>query len=760
MPTSLYKKADYSVERLIDEIDTGEIGLPDIQRPFVWTAAKVRDLLDSMYRGFPVGYLLFWANAGVGGVRYIGDSGKQSPPRLLIVDGQQRLTSLYAVLRGVPIINEDYEQVRIRIAFRPRDGHFAVADAAVEADPEFISNVSRLWVPGARRAVQRTFFERVSAARDLSDEERDRLEDALEELYGIKDYPFTAMELSAQATEEQVAEVFVRINSQGATLNQDDFILTLMSVFWEDGRRQLEAFSRDSRRPTVGQASAFNHFIQPDPGQLLRVSVAFGFKRGALRHVYSLLRGRDLQTGQYSSERRDEQFETLREAQQDVLDLTNWHEFLKVLIRGGFRSGQMITSTNAVLYSYAFFLIGRRDYGVDSYRLRQIIARWFFAAALTGRYTSSPESRVEQDLRRLPDPQRGADAFVATLDAMIEQVLTPDFWRITLPSSLATSSPRSPELFAYYAALILLDARVLFSHLRISELFDPSVHGRRSAIERHHLFPRAYLARIGVVSLRDYNQIANFALVEWPDNNAISDRAPADYFPSFFGRLDGKGQEDARFLHALPPGWEQMEYSDFLEARRRLIADVVRQGYLRLRGEEEPAEPDISALIAEGEGQSLEFKSTARVNLHTGERDPKMEWVIVKTIAGFANASGGTLLIGVDDSGAALGLADDLKVMGRKQDVDGYELWLRDLLVQALGQVPAASIAVSFPELAGVQICRIDVPSAGQPVFANQPKVPKTDDFYLRLGNSTRQLTGRELLDHLREESLPERRRS
>src|ERR1700728_1173554 len=105
MAASLYKKADYSVERLIDEIDTGEIGLPDIQRPFVWTAAKVRDLLDSMYRGFPVGYLLFWANAGVSGARQIGERAKQSPPRLLIVDGQQRLTSLYVVLRGVPVIN-------------------------------------------------------------------------------------------------------------------------------------------------------------------------------------------------------------------------------------------------------------------------------------------------------------------------------------------------------------------------------------------------------------------------------------------------------------------------------------------------------------------------------------------------------------------------------------------------------------------------------------------------------------------------------
>jgi len=382
------------------------------------------------------------------------------------------------------------------------------------------------------------------------------------------------------------------------------------------------------------------------------------------------------------------------------------------------------------------------------------MARWVFAAALTGRYTGSPESRVEQDLARLPDLAGGPDAFVEALDGMIDQVLTPDFWRITLPGRLATSSARSPELFAYYASLILLDSRVLFSHLRVSELFDPAVRAKRASLERHHLFPRAYLATIGVRDQRDYNQIANFALVEWPDNSMISDQSPAVYFPPLIERLGGKGVEDARVLHALPPGWEHMEYEPFLEARRKLIADVVRRGFLHLRGDDELVEPDLAALVAEGESQALEFKSTARVNLHTGERDAKMEWVVVKTVAGFANASGGSLLIGIDDDGTSLGLDGDMKTMGRKQDADGYELWLRDLLEQALGRVTAAGISVTFPELDGVSVCRVDVPAAGQPVFANQPKAPRTDEFFLRSGNSTRPLTGRELLDHLNERPL------
>ena len=748
MASTLFKEVNYNAGRLIDEIETGEIGLPDIQRPFVWSQTKVRNLFDSMYRGFPVGYLLFWSNAGVG-ARQIGAGGnKQSPPRLLIVDGQQRLTSLYSVLRGQPVLDDDYKEVRLRIAFRPRDAQFSVTDPAIEKDPEFLPDISVLWRPGQRRQVERDFIDRLGKTREMTRDDEDRLTEALDRLYDLQHYPFTAMELSASVDEEQVAEVFVRINSEGVTLNQDDFILTLMSVFWEDGRKDLERFSREARKPTTGTASPFNRFIEPEPGQLLRVSVALGFRRGALRNVYSLLRGRDLQTHQFAEDRRDAQFAILKDAQEFTLNLTNWHEFLKVLIRAGFRSGQMITSQNALLYAYAFFLIGRRDYGVDPYRLREVIARWFFMAALTGRYTSSPESRVEQDLNRLPD-ERDADAFVKALDGIVDQTLTRDYWQIALPNALATSAPRSPELYGYYASLTLLEARVLFSHLRVAELFDPAVHAKKSALERHHLFPRAYLAKTGRTGRRVYNQIANMALLEWPDNLKISDKAPSDYFPTLMERLKPAEAENARFWHALPGGWEQMEYEQFLVARRRLMADVVRAGFERLRRDVDEPPIDLKTLVAEGEGPALEFKSSARYNLHTKQRDDEMEWTIVKSVAGFANLGGGTLLVGINDAGEAVGLANDLKLLGKKQDHDGYELWLRDLLEHTLGKVTAASIVISFPLLDDMPVCRVDVPAAGQPVFANRPKAEKSDEFYLRSGNSTRKLTPQEVLDYL-----------
>lgn len=588
MKATLFKEVNYSLAKLIEDIDVGEIGLPDIQRPFVWTKAKVRDLFDSMYSGFPVGYLLFWANAGANGARQIGADGKQSVPRLLIVDGQQRLTSLYAVLKGIAVVDEDFRTERIKIAFRPRDQLFAVPDAAVERDPEFIPDISQLWIgPLNRNRFVRVFLDRLSDSRQLTEEEEDRLTDAIDQLYDLQSYPFTALELSSAIDEEKVAEVFVRINSKGVSLNQADFILTLMSVWWDEGRKELEAFSRDSRLPSTAEPSPFNHFIQPHPDQMLRVAIGLGFRRGQLRAVYSLLRGRDPEAGENSPQQRNAQFEQLQRAQAYTLDLTNWHEFLKVLIRAGFRGSGMITGENALLYAYVIFLIGKRDFQVPHETLRDVIARWFFMAALTGRYSSSPESQVESDLARL----RGlttAEEFTTALDQIVSDTLTADFWEITLPNALATSAARSPSLYAYYAALNLLDARVLLSTMRVHQLFDPALKAKKTALERHHLFPKAFLQSQGIESLKDVNQIANFALLEWPKNIAIAAEDPATYWPAYSQSLGQAELEQMHFWHALPRDWHTMAYEDFLSARRRLLADVVKAGFQCLRDTIDP----------------------------------------------------------------------------------------------------------------------------------------------------------------------------
>lgn len=583
MSAILFKHVNYDLGTLMKFIELGEIGLPDIQRPFVWSNTKVRDLFDSIYRGYPVGYLLFW-QSGVDDVnpRAIGADNKQKPPKLLIVDGQQRLTALYAVIKGIPVVRENYATENIHIAFNPLEGRFEVVDAAIRRDPAFIPDISAVWSSDSDLfSLTNDFIARLQESRELSGDEVKRIQQAIMHLTNLLSFPFTALELSSTVDEEQVAEVFVRINSTGKPLNQADFILTLMSVFWDEGRFELEDFCRHARIPASGKPSPFNHFIEPYPDQLLRVAIGYGFRRARLQYAYSILRGKDLETEQFSDERREEQFARLRKAQDQALNLTNWHDFLNVLRAAGFKSGRMITSNNNLLYTYVFYLIGREDYRVDPFILKSVIARWFFMVNVTGRYTGSPESTVESDLarfREVDDPH----AFVAVLDRIIRDNLTEDFWSIRLPNDLATSSSRSPSMFAYFAALNLLDARVLFSKNSVADMLDPTIVGKKSATERHHLYPRNYLNGLGYTSTRDTNQIANFALVEWGDNIRISDQAPADYFPHYAARFSSEELERMEYWHALPAGWQHMEYQEFLEQRRYRMARVIRDGFSTL----------------------------------------------------------------------------------------------------------------------------------------------------------------------------------
>jgi len=332
------------------------------------------------------------------------------------------------------------------------------------------------------------------------------------------------------------------------------------------------------RLPSKDAASPFNYLIDPDPDQMLRVSVGLAFRRARLQYVYSILRGKDLETGNFSSERRDNQFESLKIAQAKSLNIQNWHEFIKAVKQAGFARQDYISSDNNLLYAYIFFLIGREDFKMDLYALKKLMGKWFFMSSITGRYTSSPETKMEMDLARL----RGintADEFKDVLDDIIESQLTNDFWDITLPMDLSTSSSTSPSLYAYYAALYVLGANGLFSKLKVSDLLQEGLRSKKLALERHHLFPKALLQRNGITEQRETNQIANFALVEWSDNISISDTAPTDYLPEYLIRLSAEEKQKMYYWHALPENWEQMKFEVFLVERRKRIAQVVKDAY-------------------------------------------------------------------------------------------------------------------------------------------------------------------------------------
>lgn len=300
--------------------------------------------------------------------------------------------------------------------------------------------------------------------------------------------------------------------------------------------------------------------------------------------MYSILRGKDLATGQFSQQQRDSQFSLLRQAQIRVLDLTYWADFLNVVRSAGYRNGRHISSINALVFAYQLYLLGRTEFKVEGFALKNAVARWLFMSLLTGRFTSSPESRMEMDLAALREVTT-AEQFLDRLSQVEVATLTDDYWTKTLPMDLATAAGRSPALFGFYAAQTLLGARALFSKNPVSDLLDPPARGQKKSLERHHLFPKKYLKTIGVEGVRETNQIANYTLVEWDDNIAISDDAPDRYWPVYAKRFSTEELDQMCRWHALPEGWQHMGYQAFLDARRPLIAGVIHAGYQRLCGQ-------------------------------------------------------------------------------------------------------------------------------------------------------------------------------
>ncbi len=587
MTKMLFTPVPRILKDLIMEVENGKLGLPELQRGYVWKAKQVRDLLDSMFKGYPIGYLMIWDAAdSTEKSKQIGMDNKPFvSPKSLVIDGQQRLTSLFAVMRGKKIVDEKFNEKLIIISFNPLTRAFEVGDSAKKRAAEWIYDISEVFLNESRsftyisEKVQSMAESREKAGGILTNDEKQSIQQNIMDLLSLGNFGIPTLELDGNSDEESVADIFVRVNSGGEKLGEDDFILTLISVYWQEGRQKIVEFCRNARIPKQG--TTFNFLFQPSPTHIIRVAMSYGFKRPRLHYAYMLLRGRDFDNGVYSENLRIQQFDKLKAVLDKVLNVQVWKDFLKCIDAAGFVSKSLISSENALVYSYAMFLIGKFDYGMDASALRKLITKWFFMAAVTGYYTGSPETDMESDMADLRGVKSG-DAFVALLEGKMEAVFTGDYFDISLPNNLANSAPRNPSWFGYCAALNVLDSRVLFSTLHTRELFSPTADGIKTALERHHLFPKAYLARIGITDDRDRNQAANFAFIEWNDNIEILDTSPAEYMIDQLVKIPTDEKERVYADHALPDGWEQMEYTDFLAKRRVLMAKVIKRAYERL----------------------------------------------------------------------------------------------------------------------------------------------------------------------------------
>lgn len=311
------------------------------------------------------------------------------------------------------------------------------------------------------------------------------------------------------------------------------------------------------------------------------MAVAVGFRRARLRYAYMLMRGKNLETGVVTKEEMDANLTKFKNALDEVTNLNNWHAFMGLFADAGYVNGSIVASTNAVVFCYVLYLIGKYDYKVQPIELQKVIKKWIFMSTITYFYTGSTESEVEKQFADLRNVHT-ADEFVSYLDGVISTRFSDDYFNLTLPSDLMSAAATSPAWFGYIAALNVLGTPMLFSTTTLAAKLLPGASGDKKAIDKHHIFPKNYLTGIGYTSDSDRNQIANFTYLDYNTNIDISDDPPAEYVDRYRQKLGEEGYKKTCAENALPVDFEKMSYPDFLEQRRKLMAGIVKKAYQKL----------------------------------------------------------------------------------------------------------------------------------------------------------------------------------
>lgn len=591
MGKQLFKNIPSKVGDLVNEVRNGKIGLPDLQRPFVWKDNKVRDLFDSMLKGYPIGYVMLWESPSDYETKKttIGDNKKiYEEPKELVIDGQQRLTALIAAMYGVKIKDKNFAEREIKICFNPLTKEFSVWTSAFDRDAEWISKISEVFLAHENHTMisyRRNFIKELNESRTkkgleaLSDDEEIVIEENLNELLSLTDYSLPTLEINYNADEEDVADIFVRVNSGGQKLTENNFIQTLISVYENETSDRINDFCEKSRIPA--DKTSYNPILAVEPSHLIRMAVGVGFRRARLRYAYMLLRGKNLETGKFSEEERTKNLNTFKDALDKVMDLNNWHSFINIVAEAGYISDKLIASSNAVVFSYVLYLVAKYDYNLSAMQLKKVISKWFFMSTITYFYTGSTETEVEKqfaDLRSV----NSSDEFIEYIDNVIRTHFTEDYFNLTLPNELNTAASISPSWNGYIAAQIVLNIPMLFSNTPVSKYFVVGSSGTKAAIDKHHIFPKNYLKNIGYDNDRDRNQLANFTYLDYATNIDISDKNPVDYVGEFRKSLGEETYIKSCQDHALPENFESMDYPEFLKQRRILMSNIIKKAYEKL----------------------------------------------------------------------------------------------------------------------------------------------------------------------------------
>lgn len=593
MATQRYSVTPHPIETLLTWVKSGEIAIPEIQRPFVWEATKVRNLLDSLYQGYPVGYLIAWRNPTI----RLKD-GSLSAGKRILIDGQQRVTALMAALLGRTVLTKEYQTVRIQIAFHPVEERFEVFNVAIAKDPSWIPDVAAVFAPDASLSdLTDDYAERNPEA------ERRKVSRVLEKLRKIINNHVGVIELAEDLDIETVTEIFIRVNSAGVTLSQADFAMSKIAANESYGGNLLrkaidyfchlavapESFSQiQANDPTFAGSEYFprlswlkdvnDDIYDPSYTDMLRVAFTSEFGRGRLQDLVALLSGRNFETRQYEEAIAEASFASLKRGVLNFINKTHYDRLVMTLRSAGFITSALMGGQNATNFAYILYLRGRA-LGVPAAELERLVRRWFVMSLLRGRYSGNPESTFDFDIRQVES--RGLVDYCTTV---IAAEMTDSFWHSLLPQLMDTASAQSPYFKVFLAAQVKLGDRGFLSRdITVRDLL-------LNRTDVHHIYPRNYLKKNGLSRSR-YNQIANFVLCQSEINIAIGDKAPEYYFAELAeqvkgGQLRYGGIDDRTELrrnlrmNCIPESMldgDIPDYEYFLEQRRKLMALRIKE---------------------------------------------------------------------------------------------------------------------------------------------------------------------------------------
>ncbi len=590
-----YSVNNFPVEIILNWYRSKEIAIPEIQRPFVWDSTKVRNLLDSLYQGYPIGYLIVWKNPNV----KLKD-GRSSEGKKILIDGQQRVMSLITSILGHEVVNKEYQKQKIVISFNPQIEKFEVLNPAIQKDIVWIQDISPIIKGEARLSkVITDYCEKNQFVN------KEQIEDSLENLKKIMSRPIGLIELEHDLDIETVTEIFIRINSEGVPLNQADFAMSKIAANESYGgatlRKCIDYFCHLVRAPEFFNSikEGDNEFSKTDffqkiswlknenedlydPGysDLLRVAFTSEFNRGKLADLVSLLSGRNFETRTYEEEIAKDSFEKLKKGILNFVNETNFKRFIMIIKSTGFISSDMIRSENALNFAYILYLKLRAQ-GYNSSEIEKYVRKWYVLSILTERYSGSPESQFDFDIRNIST--RKFEDFLK--DVELAQ-LSEAYWNSELIQNLKTPVSSSPYFNVFLAAQVKFNDRGFLSR----EITIKDLISQRGDI--HHIFPKDYLKLKGL-KRGDYNQIANYVYTQSEINIKIGKKSPKEYISDVFKQCEGGelkygGINDKKTLlqnlkeNCVPEDSKNMEFEqfeDFLEKRRRLMAKKIKEYY-------------------------------------------------------------------------------------------------------------------------------------------------------------------------------------